>query len=548
MPLVDNEGTFQSPTHRISDLGMIRTEISTLRAYSSFYTGAALTSGGLSSRHLVSRQNGEIVGHNGAPDVLTKSRPPRPVAPREPKGTFEPGDIGLDPCPEVPQLLEYPVAPYHLKDAESPTLGKADIAHPFTFGPREIGSRGKAPVCAHLARHPAKEALLAFKKYLEPLGVRRVSPLDPASQDQPRGAATEKDLVPVGGPSSALLDDIGVALEKGDDLIAGRNLLAEKHTPPGLIDHPIEDRERPLKSLRQISGIDHISSFRALKAVELRDGLQSISPHLTSDLEQIPVGGLPILFLLGVLDLQDPALHPPVVIGEVVGGLGPQRSSLGQIARDQTDAVLEERGIRWMVDVGFNRRRIDANLPSLLHSAGGGIRDDHPMDLLPGLITEGTDVFLERRVRGALPPVEAGKGTEASRVLQMEGKLLVGEIAVVLQNRAADHLLCAHAQAPGLGTLKPHEVPMGKLDDLRVFLQDPRDLQKLFSDLTFGDHMVKRQLIGPFPAHLAPCLRGDCKGIQHLSALLYARKGLKLQLKNMSFNNKFNALDFPDGD
>ena len=68
-----------------------------------------------------------------------------------------------------------------------------------------------------------------------------------------------EQLVPIGGLPVALLDDVRVALEKGDDLLTGWNLPAFDASSLRLIDHPRQDAN----GVRSFSATLRTSSIRA---------------------------------------------------------------------------------------------------------------------------------------------------------------------------------------------------------------------------------------------------------------------------------------------
>ena len=64
-----------------------------------------------------------------------------------------------------------------------------------------------------------------------------------------------------------------------------------------------------------------------------------------------------------------------------------------------------------------------------------------PIDLFPGLGPDRADRLLQHRLLWAPRPRQPGKGSKRCRVLEMEGQLLVAQLAVLLEKRAAQHRL-----------------------------------------------------------------------------------------------------------
>jgi tetratricopeptide (TPR) repeat protein len=83
-------------------------------------------------------QNQYIIRHDGTPDILPETGPTLPVAAVQTKGPFQPGDVGFDAGPEVPQLLVNPQAFHHLQHPQASPLGEHDIFNPLAFGQPEV--------------------------------------------------------------------------------------------------------------------------------------------------------------------------------------------------------------------------------------------------------------------------------------------------------------------------------------------------------------------------------------------------------------------------
>jgi hypothetical protein len=91
-------------------------------------------------------QNQDIVRHHGAPDILPEARPTLPVTAIQAKGPLQPGNIGFDPGPKVPQLSLNPQALDHLQDPQTSLLGEHDGFDSLALGQPQIIPRGKAAV------------------------------------------------------------------------------------------------------------------------------------------------------------------------------------------------------------------------------------------------------------------------------------------------------------------------------------------------------------------------------------------------------------------
>ena len=104
------------------------------------------------------------------------------------------------------------------------------------------------------------------------------------------------------------------------------------------------------------------------------------------------------------------------------------------------------------------------------------------MDGLPCLFPYRLDVLLEDRLRGILAHLEPGEAPEGIRVFQMKGELLVSELAVLLEDGAAEHLLGGHPFPAGIGTMGLDEVLKDKVHDRWGGIEDLGHLFELFHD------------------------------------------------------------------
>jgi hypothetical protein len=88
-------------------------------------------------------QNQHIVRYEGAPDIPAKTWPSPPVAAIRTKGPFQPGNVGFDAGPEVPQLLLNPKAFAHIQTPQASLLGEPHVFDPLVFGRPQVFPGGK---------------------------------------------------------------------------------------------------------------------------------------------------------------------------------------------------------------------------------------------------------------------------------------------------------------------------------------------------------------------------------------------------------------------
>ena len=158
-------------------------------------------------------------------------------------------------------------------------------------------------------------------------------------------------------------------------------------------------------------------------------------------MEEVPVGPLAHVVLLGVEDRHDPLLHHSLVVAELIARLGSKLLALGEPPGDDANTVAKEGRVRGMVDVGLYCRCIDPYRPAFLYTLPRGVLQDVPVDGLPRLFGDTLDVLLEDGLRGVLAHLEAGEAPEGVRVLQVEGELFIRQFPVLREDGAPQHLL-----------------------------------------------------------------------------------------------------------
>jgi hypothetical protein len=90
------------------------------------------------------------------------------------------------------------------------------------------------------------------------------------------------------------------------------------------------------------------------------------------------------------------------------------------------------------------------------------------------------------------------------RILQMEGQLLITQIAILLQYRTSQDLLGRHPLTARVGALGPNHIPINGLVDPWIVIQNPRDGLKLPGNLVSRHGVKNAQLRDPFFTHVHP--------------------------------------------
>ncbi len=83
----------------------------------------------------------------------------------------------------------------------------------------------------------------------------------------------------------------------------------------------------------------------------------------------------------------------------------------------------------------------------------------------------------------------------------MKGQFLVGELAVLLQDGAAEHLLRGQSFPAGIGTVRLDEILKDEIHYRRRGIEDRGDLLKLFHDGASCHGGEEVRLGVEFPAH-----------------------------------------------
>src|SRR5690242_14213807 len=182
-------------------------------------------------------EDNEVVGHHRGPDIGLEVVEPAPSAARQAVGSLEAGDAGLDPSPEVAQLAIDPAAADHIFNAEAALLVKGHVAHAARLRAIQVLAAGKAALRRRLERRRAVRADVALQHRHEPVTVGRVAGFDHQIEDQAAPAGGQVELVTVLDAAAAFDDDVGMALEQADQLVAGRHRLAAEHPALALRDH-----------------------------------------------------------------------------------------------------------------------------------------------------------------------------------------------------------------------------------------------------------------------------------------------------------------------
>jgi hypothetical protein len=149
-----------------------------------------------------------------------------------------------------------------------------------------------------------------------------------------------------------------------------------------------------------------------------------------------------------------------------------------------------------MMDVRVDHRAVDPNSLAVLDALLLRVNDDESVHPFERGRLHTLDVLSQRRLRGRdLHQADAAESSKRRRIAQMEGQIVVAPTVHLLERRGAQHLLAAHAGAPGLrrfGTLD--QVRGDQPGGLRQPVEDLRDSGKLAGMWMVDDLRDKTEL------------------------------------------------------
>src|SRR3954451_18721980 len=389
-------------------------------------------------------EDNEVVGHHRGPDIGLEVVEPAPGAAGQAVGPLEAGDAGLDPGPEVAQLAIDPAAADHVFDAEAALLVKGHVAHPARLRAIQVLAAGKTAIRRRLTRRRAVRADVALQHRHEPVTVGRVAGFDHQIEDQAAPAGGQVELVTVLDVAAALDDDVSMALEQADQLVAGRHRLAAEHPPLALCNHPLDQR-----LIVTDLGLPEGDRWAA-RPSQPRRGAAQIGQGLARDLDQLAIERHPFRPSSRELDGLPPPLGRAAMIAPRAGDVAHPRLGLLQQADHHPYCIPQQTAVARLVHQRGCDSAVEAHDAAVLDLLLPGACQQHSIDRLPGLGSDRADRLVQHRLLRAPRPRQAGKGPERGGVLEMEGQFLVAQLAVLLEKRTAQHRLSGQTVSSGL--------------------------------------------------------------------------------------------------
>ncbi len=153
------------------------------------------------------------------------------------------------------------------------------------------------------------------------------------------------------------------------------------------------------------------------------------------------------------------------------------------------------------MDERRGHRAVHAHGLAAFHLVQPGAREQRPIDAFPSLGPQRADRLVQDRLLRAPSPWQPGKGPERGGVLEMEGQLLVAELAMLLEQRTAQHRLGRQAFAAGFLDAVPAQILRHLPQKLPMLVEPLRHGFQLTADLVSGEQIEYAGLDGAFLAH-----------------------------------------------
>ncbi len=285
----------------------------------------------------------------------------------------------------------------------------------------------------------------------------------------------QADLMAIECIPAVLNNDIGVGLEQRDHLFLGRDLFPLQDTALGLADYPGGEFDVALQILLKAQGKKGLFGTEQGSCPDLVEESFPIAGRLPGDLEKIQVCPLSCLLVLSVLNLQHPSLGPAGVVRKWdVDALKPFTCPL-QKSGDDTNSIVEQRGVCWGMDVGSDHCAVHTGFPTFLDTLVLGVCNHDAVDGFPGLSRDGLDIAAQGGLLETIVEIrDAAEFSVASRVDEMEGQGLIGESFELFYNSGPKHLFGGHSLSTGTFEYMPlDEILKYHVGDDRVVIEEP---------------------------------------------------------------------------
>src|SRR6516164_592875 len=111
------------------------------------------------------------------------------------------------------------------------------------------------------------------------------------------------------------------------------------------------------------------------------------------------------------------------------------------------------------------------------------------------------DRLVQYRLLWRPPQGQAGKGAKRGRILEVKGQLFVTKLALLLEQRTAQHALRWQSSPPGFAHPLPAQISCHLADQRQLAIQPLRHRPQLAADLVLGKYLEYSCLDGAFLTH-----------------------------------------------
>lgn len=296
--------------------------------------------------------------------------------------------------------------------------------------------------------------------------------------DQTSGTFSQKDLVAKFDRFLYFppLDQIGVSFKDRVDLVVVWNLLSLKYAAAALIDDTVAELAVVVNLPSKLTEDNIVQQINSAFIFGLFEYPSGIFNNLLGNPNKLAIfvlllGGA--LFRCQSLDLLHPTARRASTIGKAIDPLGNKLCETTHEPRDHSHPIPEQRIVGWMMDIGFDHRRIDAQFLAILQPQSDGRFKDQVIEGLKSLRPKFIKGPIERVMFGNAAAV---KTCEPAQRVSVGDSLSEFPIVPVLdphKNERAKDLRRGDGRATRVWLLQtPLKIVADELNHLRLIVEE----------------------------------------------------------------------------
>ena len=222
---------------------------------------------------------------------------------------------------------------------------------------------------------------------------------------------------------------------------------------------------------------------------QLRRGLAQIGQGRAGQLDQLAIELDPFGSAAGVLDRAGPLLRRAPVIAPREADAAKQAIRLSQQPHHHAHRIPEKTAVARLMHQRGGDRAVEPHDLAVFELLLPGAGKQRPIDRLPGLGPDRADRLVQHRLLRRPRQRQPGEGAKRGGVLQMKRQLLVAQLAMLLEKRAAQHRLRRQALPSGLLDLSPAQILRHQPEQRAMLVQPLRHRLQLAADLVLGEEI-----------------------------------------------------------